>query len=507
MRERTADAVVDRAVAERSTGRVRTARASADQDQHVDQAATVALAAQPDDGEQQRRKPANRSSSAGREGARGGGDRGPGAGEVGRPAPAPGAPGARPRRLTGAHGRATSRSGRGRRWRHRAPRSSSSVRRVEAEADALANGRRGGDGCRRSTLALERRRRPSGRSRRPAGPRRSAGRGCRRRSGRPGRSRRRRAPGRPPAARRGSARGSASTSRARRSAGRSTSSRRPRLFGQTRISSSSGSTAIMRSVSETSTRDRPAAARDTIPAAGAHPAPARSPSIPRDPMTAEAPAAARSAPSPPCRSVPLLRRAARAAASSTSASRRSPTPTSRPSELDRAEPFYPLHVYVCERCLLVQLPEVASPAADLRRLRLLLLLLDELARARPPLRRATMIERFGLGAAQPGRRGRQQRRLPAAVLRAARRRRCSASSRPRTSPRRRAAKGIPTRGARSSASRPPRELVARAGAADLLLGNNVLAHVPDLNDFVAGLAIAAQARRASSPSSSRTCCG
>ena len=42
----------------------------------------------------------------------------------------------------------------------------------------------------------------------------------------------------------------------------------------------------------------------------------------------------------------------------------------------------------------------------------------------------------------------------------------------------------------------------RAGAgrsgrqADLLLGNNVLAHVPDLNDFVAGMKIAAQAHAA-----------
>jgi SAM-dependent methyltransferase len=34
-----------------------------------------------------------------------------------------------------------------------------------------------------------------------------------------------------------------------------------------------------------------------------------------------------------------------------------------------------------------------------------------------------------------------------------------------------------------------RELVAEGRRADLLVGNNVLAHVPDLNDFVAGLAI------------------
>src|SRR5829696_2886793 len=35
-----------------------------------------------------------------------------------------------------------------------------------------------------------------------------------------------------------------------------------------------------------------------------------------------------------------------------------------------------------------------------------------------------------------------------------------------------------------------RDLVAKDLSADLLLGNNVLAHVPDINDFVAGLKIA-----------------
>jgi SAM-dependent methyltransferase len=51
------------------------------------------------------------------------------------------------------------------------------------------------------------------------------------------------------------------------------------------------------------------------------------------------------------------------------------------------------------------------------------------------------------------------------------------------------AKGVPTRcsffGVKTA-----RELVAEGLQADLLLGNNVLAHVPDLNDFVGGLAIA-----------------
>ena len=46
------------------------------------------------------------------------------------------------------------------------------------------------------------------------------------------------------------------------------------------------------------------------------------------------------------------------------------------------------------------------------------------------------------------------------------------------------------RGGRASSSR-------AASPADLLLGNNVLAHVPDLNDFVGGLSDPAQGRAAS----------
>ena len=41
--------------------------------------------------------------------------------------------------------------------------------------------------------------------------------------------------------------------------------------------------------------------------------------------------------------------------------------------------------------------------------------------------------------------------------------------------------------------------------ADLILGNNVLAQVPDLNDFVAGMAHPAEAGGRRARSSSRTC--
>ena len=56
------------------------------------------------------------------------------------------------------------------------------------------------------------------------------------------------------------------------------------------------------------------------------------------------------------------------------------------------------------------------------------------------------------------------------------------------------------------ASRRKRLAGARA-AADLLVGNNVLAHVPDLNDFVARSRSPARAERRRHASSSRTCCG
>jgi SAM-dependent methyltransferase len=53
-------------------------------------------------------------------------------------------------------------------------------------------------------------------------------------------------------------------------------------------------------------------------------------------------------------------------------------------------------------------------------------------------------------------------------------------------------KGVPTRCCFFGVSA-ARELAGEGLQADLLIGNNVLAHVPDLNDFVAGLAIALKA--------------
>ena len=49
-------------------------------------------------------------------------------------------------------------------------------------------------------------------------------------------------------------------------------------------------------------------------------------------------------------------------------------------------------------------------------------------------------------------------------------------------------KGIPTR-IQFFGTETAHEILSEGLQADLLLGNNVIAHVPDLNDFVAGLKI------------------
>ena len=154
-------------------------------------------------------------------------------------------------------------------------------------------------------------------------------------------------------------------------------------------------------------------------------------------------------------------------------------------QLDAGETFYPLHVRVCENCLLVQLAGVHPGGGHLLRLRVLLLLLRLLGCARPPVRRG----RGPHAAARTGLlrgRGGQQRRLPAAAQRRPRhplarhragRQHRRGRSRPRASRPR----------WRSSASRSGRDVAARHGKADLVVANNVFAHVPDIVDFSKGL--------------------
>jgi len=151
-----------------------------------------------------------------------------------------------------------------------------------------------------------------------------------------------------------------------------------------------------------------------------------------------------------------------------------------------AERHYPLTVYVCERCWLAQLPEAASPeeifSADYAYFSSYSASWVEHARRYCE----AMIERFGFdGASQVVEiasndgyllRHFVERGVPVLGIEPAAN--CAEAAR---------AIGIPTE-VRFFGLAAARDLAARGFAADLLLGNNVLAHVPELDDFVAGLA-------------------
>jgi len=157
-----------------------------------------------------------------------------------------------------------------------------------------------------------------------------------------------------------------------------------------------------------------------------------------------------------------------------------------PEDLRKAETFLPLCVYVCGECFLVQLPEEERPEAIFSDYAYFSSYSESWLRHAEAYA-AAMVERFGLGA-------RQQ------VIEVA--------SNDGYLLRWFAARGIPVLGvepagnvaaAAEAAAIPTlvrffgaataRELAAAGTRADLLVGNNVLAHVPDLNDFVAGLKI------------------
>ena len=155
-------------------------------------------------------------------------------------------------------------------------------------------------------------------------------------------------------------------------------------------------------------------------------------------------------------------------------------------QLNQMEPFYPLHVFVCEKCFLIQLHEYVSPAeifteyayfssyADswvqhakrytemiVERLKLTTKsLVVELASNDGYLLQHFVAKGIPVLGIEPA----------ANVAEAARK------------------KDVPTLVkffGRQTAS----ELVAERGTADLVLGNNVLAQVPDINDFVAGIKV------------------
>lgn len=159
-------------------------------------------------------------------------------------------------------------------------------------------------------------------------------------------------------------------------------------------------------------------------------------------------------------------------------------------QLARMEPFYPLHAYVCAECFLVQLEEYESPQKIFSNYAYFSSYssswLDHCRRYVD-----LMVERFKLGSEQQVIEiasndgyllqyfkgygipvlGVEPAENVAAVAREA---------------------GIPTI-TRFFGVATARDLAGQRQMADLLLGNNVLAHVPGINDFVAGMKIVLKA--------------
>jgi SAM-dependent methyltransferase len=155
-------------------------------------------------------------------------------------------------------------------------------------------------------------------------------------------------------------------------------------------------------------------------------------------------------------------------------------------DLNRMEPFYPLKVWVCEKCLLVQLQEYVSPAE----------IFTEYAYfssfSTSWLKHAEAYTDMAAARFELGRQSRVveiasndgyllqyfvKKGIPvlgvepaANVAKAA------------------AEKGVPTV-VRFFGRETAADLRRDPGPADLIVGNNVLAHVPDINDFVGGLSI------------------
>src|SRR5213592_1797811 len=145
--------------------------------------------------------------------------------------------------------------------------------------------------------------------------------------------------------------------------------------------------------------------------------------------------------------------------------------------LNQVERFYPLHAYVCERCFLVQVEQYVSPEAIFTEYAYFSSFSDSwLAHAKAYV--DMIASRLGLsGTSRVIELGSNDgyllqyfvaKGMPVLVVEAA------------------VARGVPTHVAMFG-RQTARELQAQGLQADLLIGNNVLAQVPDVNDFVAGM--------------------
>jgi 2-polyprenyl-3-methyl-5-hydroxy-6-metoxy-1,4-benzoquinol methylase len=160
----------------------------------------------------------------------------------------------------------------------------------------------------------------------------------------------------------------------------------------------------------------------------------------------------------------------------------------KPENAQAPEPFYPLHVYACSECFLVQLPEHKSAGEIFTDDYVYFSSMSESWLAHSEAYCNTMRDRFALTpasrvieiASNDGYLLQYFRGMGIPVLGVEPSGNVAEIARQ---------KGVETM-VRFFGVQLATELKQSGAQADLLLGNNVLAHVPDINDFVAGLAIA-----------------
>jgi SAM-dependent methyltransferase len=156
------------------------------------------------------------------------------------------------------------------------------------------------------------------------------------------------------------------------------------------------------------------------------------------------------------------------------------------ADLNFGEVYYPLHVYVCEKCFLVQLEEYEKPENIFSDYPYFSSFSDSWLKHSDQYCEK-MTARFGLGAQSLAVEVASndgyllqyfvQRGVPVLGIEPAANVAAVAVE-----------KGVPTL-VRFFGTELAKELAAEGRCADLVLGNNVLAQVPDLNDFVEGLKV------------------
>jgi C-methyltransferase C-terminal domain/Putative zinc binding domain/Methyltransferase domain len=158
-----------------------------------------------------------------------------------------------------------------------------------------------------------------------------------------------------------------------------------------------------------------------------------------------------------------------------------------PHQLNQMEPFYPLHALLCDQCFLVQLGEFVAPGDIFSDYSYFSSYADSWVQHAKRYAQM-MVERHGISsksmvmeiASNDGYLLQHFVAMQVPVL----------GIEPAANVAKVAVeKGIPTT-VRFFGTDSAGEIVREHGQADLLLGNNVLAHVPKLNDFVAGMKIA-----------------